>query len=217
MIKQQMEKTIQSNPPIPVSRPVTWEIKPHGRKKVDMITGGKAAYAKYCEQQKQKVSYKQYRQIIWAINRCYIDYMLNTGHKVIFPYGIGKMCVNRFKRIRKIYTSKDGTETFYSCPVNWGESKKQGRIVYFLNENSDGYTYHWKWFRFESRMENPQIWKLVMTINAKKTLSHYVSNSNNILMFSETGTKKSNLKAFEEQQRLEREENEQRRAVSENV
>lgn len=141
----------------------------------DIVTGSTKIYKEFCQRNsKINIDYKQYRSIIEAINLYYVDQLLDTGDMVCIPSGLGKIMIQKNKR--RVKPTKDGTGTHLKAPINWGETYKQGKIIYFLNEGSDGYAYRYMWVKAGSYIRNYQLWVMVMTKEAKKRLKQRIES-----------------------------------------
>lgn len=141
----------------------------------DIITGSSTMFKLFKElNPKLNIDSKQYKQIIEQINLYYINHILDTGNIVFLPNGLGKMMIQKNKR--KFKFTKDRKSKYLRAPINWPESYKQGKIIYYLNENTDGYTYRYYWFKKASYIEKNTIWTVVMTKEAKKLLKERIDS-----------------------------------------
>lgn len=141
----------------------------------DITTGSSAMFKLFKEQNPQlNIDSKQYKQIIEQINLYYINHILETGNMVFLPNGLGKMMIQKNKR--KFKPTKDGKSKYLRAPINWAESYNQGKIIYYLNENTDGYTYRYQWLKKSSYIEKNAIWTLVMTKEAKRMLKERIES-----------------------------------------
>lgn len=142
----------------------------------DVVTGSKAVFKEFAKTNPQlNIDNKQYKQIIEEINLYYIDHILETGNMIFIPNGLGKMIIQKNKR--RLKPTKDGTSKYFKAPINWPESYKQGKLVYYLNESTDGFTYRYQWHKKASYIEKSPIWSLVMTREAKRLLKERIENS----------------------------------------
>lgn len=141
--------------------------------KWDVVTNSREMFKLFKEQNPQvNIDSKQYKEIINSLNLYYLEYILDTGNIAILPYGLGKMMIQKNKR--KLRRTKDGSSVYMSAPVNWNETKKQGKVIYHLNESTDGFAYRYHWFKNASYMSHNMIWSMVMTTQAKKMLKNRI-------------------------------------------
>jgi hypothetical protein len=141
--------------------------------KYDVNTGSRAMFKLFKEQHPQiNIDSKKYKEVIESLNLYYLDHMLETGNVVVLPYGLGKMMIQKNKR--RLRPTRDGKSTYMKAPINWKETQQQGKIVYYLNENTDGFTYRYLWFKNGSYISHNSIWCMVMTMQAKKMLKNRI-------------------------------------------
>lgn len=135
----------------------------------DLVTNSSKAFATFKEEfPRTKIDFRKFKEIINAINIFYLEYILNTGDIVFIPYGLGKVFIQKNKR--RIRRSKDGTGTHVIAPVNWAETKKQGKVIYYMNEHSDEFTYRYWWFHKSAHLKHFPNWEMKMSDYAKKRL-----------------------------------------------
>jgi hypothetical protein len=141
----------------------------------DIVTSSTKIYKEFCERNsKINIDHKQYRSIIEAINLYYVDKLLDTGNMVFIPSGLGKMVIQKNKRRMK--PTKNGKATYLKAPINWGESYRQGKIIYCLNESTDGYAYRYMWIKAQSYIRNYPLWVMTMTKEAKNRLRQRIES-----------------------------------------
>ena len=127
-------------------------------------------------------NYAQFKKISDAINNYYIDYLL-TGRGVILPNGMGKLVVKKNKRVARLV---EGKVKMYAS-VNWQESKKQGKKIFYMNDETDGYTYGYVWLKTLAYLKYPGTRILTATRDAKHKLRDKIleNKKNGIDSFSE--------------------------------
>jgi len=139
-----------------------------GHRRYDVDTGRTDCYKKMIEDYKLKdLSFEQYRTILKALNEYYINHMMDTGNIVIFPCGMGKMGIDKHKRVRP--------------RINWKATmeSKDGKVVYHTYDHTDGYSYQFKWFKHDSRIGIREMWRLRVAKEVSRTLSKRLLDPNN--------------------------------------
>lgn len=170
-MKVLMEKIQQNSEPKRIQKSPSAKPLP-----CDMLTGSKKMYDVFKEQNpKIQIDFRTYKNIIEEINIYYLNHILETGNMVFLPNGLGKMVIQKNKRYFKL--TKDKKSKYLKAPVNWAESQKQNKIIYYLNENTDGYTYRFSWLKRASYINPCSIWSLVMTKFAKNLLKERIESS----------------------------------------
>ena len=160
----------------------------------DIVTGSVAMFKEFKKLNPQlNIDNKQYKQVIEQINLYYIKHLLDTGNMVFIPNGLGKMMIQ--KNQRKLKPTKDGSSKYLRAPINWPESYKQGKIIYYLNESTDGFTYRYLWLKKASYIEKSSMWLLVMTKEAKRLLKERIENTEKDYksLYKELLSKKANM------------------------
>jgi hypothetical protein len=166
-----MPKTIQNNTETTTETSNTlYRPKPI---KYNIVTGSREMFKLFKEEHPQvNIDSKKYKEVIEALNLYYLNHILETGNVVILPHGLGKIMIQKNKR--RLRPTKDGKSTYLKAPVNWKETQKQGKIIYYLNENTDGFTYRYLWFKKGAYINHNSIWCMIMTMQAKKMLKNRV-------------------------------------------
>ena len=127
-----------------------------GRPKVEFRSASRSNYDRFSlENPTIKITYRQYEQIIREINLQYALHCLTTGNAVKLPYGMGVLAVIK-KKSKKTFRDENGTH--HPLAINWKETLKEGKKIYFLNEHTDGYHCHWQWFKKFGKVKMPTIW-----------------------------------------------------------
>lgn len=147
----------------------------------DYRSASRETYNKFCKEYPLiKISFDKYKEIIYTHNGLFMQYALDTGELVSFPRGMGKLGVNR-KKTKTLFTDKDGVDHIL-LPVNWVETKKQGKKVHFFNDHSDGWRGNWIWLKDSTtnmRMKDiwcfkpAREWKLALRDKFKEPGKHF--------------------------------------------
>lgn len=74
-----------------------------------------------------------------------------SGYIFDVPHGLGSIYV--YKNKTKVYTNKKGNLVKLR-PIDWIETKKQGKRVYYENRHSDEYVYKIKWDKSHKHFKN---------------------------------------------------------------
>lgn len=131
------------------------------RPKRDSRTGSLEFYKEFKERYpKYNISYKEYVSILKYYNLQIANHVLDTGQKIKLPWGIGELCINKYKR--KVYKIDSKGEKVYNYKIDFQKSKELGKKVYHLNLHTDGYQYHWFWSTTTSKIKYARIWSLTM-------------------------------------------------------
>lgn len=114
------------------------------------------------------VTYKDYV----AINNLFWKEM---SHKIIddgltfhMPFMMGDTFV---EKVKLNYNNR--------LPINWQLTTETGKVIYNLNEHSDGFKYRFKWNKKVCTFKNNYLFKLVYTRSNKRKLAHNIKVKKN--------------------------------------
>jgi len=145
-----------------------------GRPKADFRTASVETYKQFClENPAITITFKEYETIIRKLNLTYLLRILETGHIIKLPFGLGYLTINK-KKPKRIFTDEKGTHIL--LPVNWDETHKQDKLVYHFNDNTDGYNCHWCWLKYNSKIRMTNIWELRVCKLGKNLLKDFLCN-----------------------------------------
>lgn len=142
-----------------------------GRVKVDWRSSSKDNYNDFCKKNPTiKLTYDQWRIIVYAFNESFRDYILETGEKIKFPYGFGEFSINKKKRRKQ----KGLNNEFVNLPIDWQKTKQKGKIIYNFNYHTEGYFFGWMWFKSKARFLHSDLWYFKPSRVTSRLLSHYL-------------------------------------------
>jgi nucleoid DNA-binding protein len=141
------------------------------RVKVDWRSASKDNYNLFCKNYPEiKISYDQWRNIIYTFNELFKQHILETGEKIKMPYGFGDFSINKKKRRKK----RGVNDEFINLPVDWKKTKEKGKIIYNFNYHTEGYFFGWLWFKKTARFKNSNFWNFKPSRVTSRLLSHYL-------------------------------------------
>ena len=141
------------------------------RTKCDFRSAGVESYKDFRKRHPSIVlTLDEWRNIIYSFNEAFRDYILETGEKAKYPYGIG--CFSIAKKIRKRTIGKN--DEFINLPIDWVKTREKGKRIYNFNFHSEGYSFYWKWFKNTTRIKFPDLWYFRATRTSSRLLAHYI-------------------------------------------
>lgn len=141
------------------------------RPKRDFRSVSKEIYTQFCaEHPEAKIAFKDYVAIIKEHNRSLVNYLLETGEKVMLPWGMGPLSIIKYKKEIKKIENPDGTFR-YNYSINWLETKKAGKYVYHLNLHTGGFSYTWFWSPYMSHIKFAHTWGFSVWREGKRGLA----------------------------------------------
>jgi nucleoid DNA-binding protein len=121
-----------------------------------------------------KLSFDQWRNIIYEYNEAFKEYILETGEKAKLPFGFGEFSINKKKR-RKM-KGVDGKE-FVNLPIDWKKTKEKGKRIYNFNFHTEGYFFGWMWFKDSARLKHTELWYFKPSRTTSRLLSHFLKTN----------------------------------------
>ena len=142
------------------------------RIKIDWRSASKESYINFCKTHSSiKLSYIEWKNIIYSFNEDFKIYILETGEKCRFPFGFGEFSITKKKRRR--IKGINGKE-FINLPIDWQKTKLKGKYIYNFNFHTEGYFFGWLWFKKSTRIKNIDLWYFKPSRTTSRLLSHYI-------------------------------------------
>jgi hypothetical protein len=145
------------------------------RTKIDWRSSSRENYNNFCRKNPTiKITFDEWRNIIYQYNENFKTYILETGEKARLPFGFGEFSINKKKR--KKIKNIDGKE-YVNLPVDWQRSKEKGKRIYNFNYHTEGYFFGWVWFKESTRLKNINLWYFKPSRTTSRLLSHYIKTN----------------------------------------
>lgn len=146
------------------------------RTKIDWRSSSKDNYNNFCKKYPSiRLTYDEWRNILYTYNESFKEYILETGEKVKLPFGFGEFSINKKKR-RRLKNNIDGKE-FVNLPIDWQKTKEKGKVIYNFNYHTEGYFFGWMWFKNTARFKNSDLWYFKPSRLTSRLLSHYLKTN----------------------------------------
>lgn len=113
------------------------------------------------------ISYKDYRQILVDYFKYIRDEVLENSREFKLPCRLGVISIIKHKP--KEYTGK-------SLRIDYKASKDYNKLIFHLNEHSDGYKFRLHWNKKDSNAINKSRYQIVMTRANKRHLAQIIKN-----------------------------------------
>lgn len=147
------------------------------RTKCDFSSASRTNYNNFCKLHPEiKLSYNEWRVIIYSFMEMFKEHILETGEKGRFPSGFGEFSIRKKKR-KKIVIDSNGKEQI-NLPIDWVKSKQKGKKVYNFNYHTEGYFFGWVWFKKSTRIKNVKLWYFKASRTTSRLLAHYLKVDN---------------------------------------
>lgn len=146
----------------------------------------RSSYKKYATEVKNPLEKKDFI----SLANLYMKFLFNKviqGETVTLPAKLGTLSITGTKK--KLKYNKDGIPLL---PPNWGATKKlwkanpqaelQKKIVYCLNEETNGVVYKVNWSRNRVPIENKIYYALIMTRHNKRAIHQAIKSGKEYLI-----------------------------------
>ena len=106
------------------------------------------------------VTYHEYRDIVELFYKEVVNNIINEGKTFHMPYMLGDT-----------YVEKTKLDYNNRLPIDWKLTSESGKVIYNLNEHSQGYKYEIKWNKKVCRFLNNYLYVMVYTRSNKRLLA----------------------------------------------
>jgi hypothetical protein len=117
-----------------------------------------------------KVGYKKYREICEEFNKRIINKILLKATEFKMPYRLGTL---RIKKKKMNYSEKQRNK----LKINWKATNKNKKVIYHLNDHTNGFNYRWYWLKREAIIKNKSIYSFQATRTNKRRLAALLNNN----------------------------------------
>jgi hypothetical protein len=125
-------------------------------------------YLQTIDNEKYSLSYKEYKTILAEYFKGIVDVLYNDCVKFKLPNHLGT-----FQIVKKKGNAKKTLNNPRS--IDWENTHKYGKRVFYVNEHSDGYRYFFTWYKNAS-LKNITKYRFVPTRTNKRKLAYYIKN-----------------------------------------
>lgn len=113
------------------------------------------------------IDYTTFRSIINDYFKYLRDEIIEKGKEIKLPCRTGSLSIVKHKP--KEYSGK-------SLRMDYAESKKYDKVIYHLNEHTNGFKYRYYWNKQTMLLTNKHKYQLVMTRENKRRLAQILKN-----------------------------------------
>ena len=141
------------------------------RVKVDWRSASRENYNNFCKlHSSTKLTFDEWRNIIYSFNDSFKNYILETGEKAKLPFGFGEFSINKKKRRKR----KGLNDEFLNLPIDWQKTREKGKRIYNFNYHTEGFFFGWMCFKQSARLKNSDLWYFKASRVTSRLLSHYI-------------------------------------------
>ena len=114
------------------------------------------------------VGYKKYRGICEEFNKLVIDDILLKAKEFKIPYRLGSLRILKKEMNYSVGKNK--------LKIDWKETNKHKKVVYHLNDHTDGFNYRWLWSKKNAIVKNKSVYSFQATRTNKRRLAGLLKN-----------------------------------------
>ncbi len=141
------------------------------RTATDWKSYGLKNFREFCKGHSEiKLTYDEWRNILYTFSEEFKFYILETGEKARLPFGFGDFAIGKKKRRRM----KGPNDEFINLPVDWKKTKEKGKRIYNFNYHTEGYFFGWLWFKKTILFKNSKLWYFKPSRVTSRLLAHYI-------------------------------------------
>jgi hypothetical protein len=160
-----------------------------GKGKIKVHYGRVDMYKHYIETTekepgKTQVSYSDYCAVLNKFNKDISKAIMEDAYEYILPNRVGTIRIKKYKP--KIQLDDEGKLITNNLAVDYKatnelwrnneEAKENKKLVYHLNNHSDGYRYVWYYSTYRSNLPNKSLYRFVPTRTNKRELSKLIKD-----------------------------------------
>lgn len=129
-------------------------------------------YEHYKANSPYKVDYKFYKRILDRMSQIIAEAVLDRSEGFKMPCGLGYIQVGKYQP--KNYNSK-------SLSIDYKLTREYGKVIYHLNEHSNGYKYRLHWSKVPMTFADRYEYQLCLVRANKRKLAQLIFNKHDYL------------------------------------
>lgn len=129
-------------------------------------------YKYYKANSPYKVEYNLYKRILDKMSQIISEAVLDRSEGFKMPCGLGYIQVGKYQP--KNYNSK-------SLSIDYKSTREYGKVIYHLNEHSNGYKYRLHWSRVPMTFADRYKYQLCLVRANKRKLAQLIFNKHDYL------------------------------------
>jgi hypothetical protein len=134
-----------------------------------------------------QLSYPEYHKILNSFNKQISEAILKENYEFTMPHKLGVMRIRKYKPILKI-DKETGELKKKGLAPDWQATrelwkinetaKEESKVVYHINDHSDGYQYNWYYSTYRSNMVNKSLYRFIPSRTNKRELARLIKDPN---------------------------------------
>ena len=156
-------------------------------RKVKVDCGRMDMYKAYLKNNKEdKVGYSAYSKILNSFNKDISEIIMKESFEYIIPYRLGNLRIKKYKPSIRI--DKEGNLDYKGLNPDWKATndlwatdktaKDAKKLVFHINDHSDGYNYKWHFSNYRSNCANRTVYSFIPSRTNKRILAELIKDEN---------------------------------------
>lgn len=113
------------------------------------------------------VDYKVFRDIILDYYLYIQEEVIENGNEIKLPCNLGTISI---RKKRSEYWNGKG------CSIDYKATKENNKLIYYINEHSDGYKFRLYWSKLKCNISNGMKYMLILSRSNKRRLAQIIKN-----------------------------------------
>lgn len=143
-------------------------------------------YKEYLKKDKleYKIDSSLYSKVLNSFNKKISKKIMKESFEYMLPYRLGNLRIKKYKPSIKI--DENGNLDYKGLSPDWKatkelwkkdeDAKKNKKLVFHINDHSDGYNYKWHFSNYRSNCENRSVYSFIPTRTNKRTLAKLIKD-----------------------------------------
>jgi len=119
-----------------------------------------------------EVDYSLYKRVLQEMCKVILEHVFERSEGFKMPYGLGFIQVGKY---RPKHFSKQ------SLSIDYKASKEYDKIIYHLNEHSDGYKFRLYWSKIPQTFPDRYRYQLILVRDNKRKLAKLIFNKHDYI------------------------------------
>lgn len=130
------------------------------------------------------INSSEFSAICKNFNKKVSNLIMYENFSFLLPFRLGRIRIRKYKP--KTYIQKDGTLDKSRLRPDWQatnklwfnnpQAKKEKKLVFHLNNHTDGFQHRWFWEKLTSNVKNNSAYSFIPSRNNKRTLASVLKN-----------------------------------------
>lgn len=113
------------------------------------------------------IEYDLFRNIILDYYSYILEELLDNGNEIKLPCNLGTISIRK---------KKSDYWNGHGCSIDYKATKENNKLIYYINEHSDGYKFRLYWSKLHCNISNGMKYMMVLSRANKRRLAQIIKN-----------------------------------------